>query len=198
MACPFCDRKSLEKDLITETKNFVVVPTLGQIVEGYSLIIPKKHVLCYGLLSGKMIDEYIELKDKVDKAVTSAYQKPMYFEHGIVGQTVPHAHMHCVPSNRDLLPALMLRNYSIKAKRKIDSEKDLRQAVHDFGPYYFYEFNGLKMAFDVNSHEMALRIAVANALGMPELADWKSINRQADEKLMKKTIEKLKKILNNQ
>ncbi|MDD4877522.1 MAG: HIT family protein [Candidatus Nanoarchaeia archaeon] len=192
MGCPFCDRKSLEKDLIAETKNFVVVPTLGQIVEGYSLIIPKKHVLCYGLLSEKMIDEYLELKEKVDKAVTSAYQKPMYFEHGIVGQTVPHAHIHCVPTDRDLLPALMLRNYSIKANRKINSEKDLKQVLHDFGPYYFYECSGVKMAFDVNSHEGPMRSALANALGTPELADWQSFNRRADEKSMKNTIEKLK------
>lgn len=84
------------------------------------------------MLSDKLIDEYLELKEKVDKAVTTAYQKPMYFEHGIVGQTVPHAHMHCVPSDRDLLPALMLRNYSIKDKRVIQFEKELKQVVHDF------------------------------------------------------------------
>lgn len=196
MICPFCDRKTLEsQEIITETKNFVVVPTLGQIVEGYSLIIPKKHVLCYGLLSEKMFDEYIELKDKLDKAVTSAYQKPMYFEHGIVGQSVPHAHMHCAPADRDLLQMLMLRNYSIKEKRVILSEKELRKFVHEFGPYYYYEFNGLKMAFDVDSYEAPLRAALATALGMPELADWRNVNRQADEKSMKKTIEKLKEAL---
>lgn len=195
MGCAFCDRGALESQIIIETKNFFVMPTLGQIVEGYSLIIPKKHVLCYGLLSDKMLDEYLELKERVDKATTAAYQKPMYFEHGIVGQTLPHAHIHCVPTDRDLLPALMLRNYSIKAKRRIDSEKDLRQVVRDFGPYYFYDYNGIKMAFDVNSHEMALRIAVANALGMPELADWNSVNRQSDEKLMKSAYEKIKAAL---
>jgi diadenosine tetraphosphate (Ap4A) HIT family hydrolase len=192
MGCPFCDRKYLEDRIITETKNFLFMGSVGQIVEGYTLIIPKKHVLCFGLLSDKMLDEYLELKDKVDKATTSAYQKPMYFEHGIIGQTVPHAHMHCVPSNRDLLPALMLRNYSIKDKRVIQSEKELKQVVHDFGPYYFYEFNGLKMAFDVNSHEMALRIAVANTMGMPELADWKNINQEEDRKIRQKAVYKLK------
>ncbi|MFA5887329.1 MAG: HIT domain-containing protein [Candidatus Nanoarchaeia archaeon] len=192
MACPFCDRKSLEDRIITETKNFLFIGSVGQIVEGYSLFVPKKHVLCFGMLSDKLIDEYLELKDKVDKAVTSAYQKPMYFEHGIVGQTVPHAHMHCVPSNRDLLPALMLRNYSIKANRKINSEKELKQVIHDFGPYYFYEFNGLKMAFDVNSHEMALRMAVANTFGMPELADWKNVNQEEDRKTRQKAVDKLK------
>lgn len=195
MGCPFCDRKGLEKEIITETKNFFVVPTIGQIVEGYTLIIPKKHVLCYGLLSANVLEEYIELKDKVEKATTAAYQKPMYFEHGIVGQTVPHAHMHCVPSNRDLLPLLMIRNYSIKGKRVIQSEKELKQVVYDFGPYFFYEFNGLKMVFDVNTHEMALRIAVANTIGVPEAADWQAVNRQSDEKAMKNTIENLKKLI---
>ncbi|MDI6737724.1 MAG: HIT family protein [Nanoarchaeota archaeon] len=195
MECAFCDRKSLESQIITETKNFFVMPTMGQIVEGYSLIIPKKHVLCYGLLSEKMLDEYLELKEKIDKAATAAYQKPMYFEHGIVGQTVPHALIHCVPSDRDLFQRLLLRNYSIKEKRVIESEKDLRQVVRDFGPYYFYEFNGLKMAFDVDSHEAPLRMALASVLGMPELADWRNMNRQSDEKSMRKTVENLKKLL---
>ncbi|MFH1065277.1 MAG: HIT family protein [Nanoarchaeota archaeon] len=198
MGCAFCNRNRLEKELITETKNFLVVPTIGQIVEGYTLIIPKKHVLCFGLLSSNMLEEYIELKDKVDKAITTAYQKPMYFEHGIVGQTVPHAHMHCVPSNADLLPGLLMRNYSIKGRRVLSSELGLKDVVKDFGPYYYYEHSGFKIAFDVNVSEMALRIALADTLDIPEAADWRNVNKSDDEKSMKKTIEKLKKILNNQ
>lgn len=197
MACPFCDRKSIEDRIIAETKNFLFIGSVGQIVEGYSLFVPKKHVLCFGLLSDKLLDEYLELKEKVDKAVTTAYQKPMYFEHGGVGQSVPHAHIHCVPADRDLLQMLMLRNYSIKEKKVIHSEKELRGFVHDFGPYYFYEFNGLKMAFDVDSFEMPLRVALANALGMPELADWKNVNQEEDRKTRQKAVEKLKKTLNN-
>lgn len=194
MGCEFCKRDQLEKRLITESKNFIVIGGKGQIVEGYSLIIPKKHVLCFGLLSSNVLEEYIELKDKVDKVTTAAYQKPLYFEHGIIGQTVPHAHMHCVPSNADLLPRMMLRNYSIKQKRTLSSEVELRDVLKDFGPYYYYESGGLKMAFDVNVCEMALRVALADSLGIPEAADWKNVNQDDDEKSIKRTIGNLKKL----
>ena len=36
-----------------ETENFAVIPSLGSIVEGWLLIIPKKHYLSYGYLSSE-------------------------------------------------------------------------------------------------------------------------------------------------
>ena len=50
----------------------------------------------------------------------------------------------------------------------------------------------LKMAFDVNSHEMALRHAVANTFGMPELGDWKNVNQEEDRKTRQRAVNKLK------
>lgn len=48
------------------------------------------------------------------------------------------------------------------------------------------------MAFDVNSHEMALRHAVANTFGMPELGDWKNVNQEEDRKTRQRAVNKLK------
>lgn len=191
MTCVFCDKKSIEGTILTETNNFMVIIGRGQIVEGYSLIAPKKHFLCYGMLPKKLMEEYLELKQKLDAALRAEYPvEPMYFEHGIVGQCIPHAHMHCAPSNKDLLPRL---THYYHVYRELTSEMELKGVVRDFGAYYFYQSGGRKFAFDVNPNEMAMRHALADELGIPEAADWRAVNKEGDDKDIAKSVAKLEK-----
>ncbi|MBU2638594.1 MAG: HIT family protein [Nanoarchaeota archaeon] len=197
MGCVFCNRQSLEKRLIAETRNFIFIAGKGQIVEGYSLIIPKKHARCYGELSPALLGKYLEFKEKIEAAMAQGYMKPMYFEHGIVGQTVYHAHMHCIPTDKDILHRLD-RFYF----KKISSEADLPVITKEFvqGSYFFYDFKG-KFAFDVlkglesyhdGMFQMALRHALADEMGIPEAGDWRNFNRSGDERSMQRTVEKLR------
>ncbi|HII14722.1 MAG TPA: HIT family protein [Nanoarchaeota archaeon] len=195
MGCVFCEKKGIENGLIAETKNFMVFPSIGQIVEGYTLIVPKDHIKCFGAMPKDLLGEYTELKQKVDAATTAVYQKPMYFEHGIVGQTVYHAHMHCVPTGADIYYSLLGFRH-----RRINSEHELPEVFNDYGAYLFYEQKG-QFAFNATGHldyyplglySMILRIALAEALGTPAAANWRNVNREKDEESMQKTVEKLR------
>ena len=46
MSCVFCniDKSKLENTIIDESDNFVVLPTIGALVDGYLMIISKKHI----------------------------------------------------------------------------------------------------------------------------------------------------------
>ena len=194
--CDFCIDKSDSKNrlawrTITETENFRIFLTLGQIVEGYLLIAPKEHYSCIGAMPDKQIDEFIALKEKIGNKLQKAYGPAIFFEHGVIGQTVLHAHMHAIPFpyEKDLF-----ENYAkiFPKYRKLDSLKELKDVWTKEGVYLYYEINTHKYAFFTHIVPQYARITVANALGVPERANWRAMPRELDEILIKNAIEKLK------
>lgn len=104
--CAFCDRSEFEDRIIYESPFFFVVATLGQFVPGggYSLVIPKWHVRCVGEMELDEVQAIERLAFRVADATSINWhqddgqmQRVTLFEHGIAGQTVPHAHIHIVP-----------------------------------------------------------------------------------------------------
>lgn len=70
--CTFCINDSeaetdIKKRTIIETPNFRVFPTLGQITEGYVLIVPKEHHAAVGAFPNELFPELKDLKDDVKK-----------------------------------------------------------------------------------------------------------------------------------
>ena len=110
--CPFCDRKQFEERLIAKTEGFYIIATLGQITDsGYVLLFPDEHTLCMGALSREQTSTMLGLAKKICSALTQKYKleqarQSLYpitlFEHGIVGQTIKHAHLHLLPTILDL------------------------------------------------------------------------------------------------
>ena len=45
--------------------NFVVVPTVGSILPGWLLIVPREHFLCFGAMGDGLLCEAIDLRDEV-------------------------------------------------------------------------------------------------------------------------------------
>lgn len=88
---------------VFETANFVVVPSLGSLVEGWVLIVPKSHFICMGALPANLWDEMTDLKASVAATLTVKYGEICVFEHGPcapdrkVGCGVDHAHLHLLP-----------------------------------------------------------------------------------------------------
>jgi diadenosine tetraphosphate (Ap4A) HIT family hydrolase len=195
--CNFCnvkpgDKSQIYERTIIETPNFRVFPTLGQIAEGYLLIVPKEHYACVGAMPEPVLDEMIELKDEVDRRLTEAYQKPIFFEHGVIGQTVLHAHMHAVPCKPD---NYMMRffDYNLGNYEPIESIKELRNVWQKHGVYIFFEADSNKSVFCSNIPPMGARIALARALDVPERANWRTMDRKLDEELIERTMAKLKR-----
>ncbi len=194
--CDFCIANSdpsheVAKRTIIETENFRVFPTLGQITEGYLLIAPKEHYSCIGAMPDEKIEEFIELKEKTAEKLKKVYGPHIFIEHGVIGQTVLHAHMHAIPFSpeKDLFEEYA-RNFP--RYRKLESIRELKDVWNNEGVYLYYEINTHKFAFFTHIVPQYARIVVANKLGVPERANWRAMPKELDELLIRNTIEKLK------
>ena len=86
-----------------ESPNFVVLPSLGALVEGWLLLVPKKHFICIGALPNSVATEMQEVKHFLCEFLQQYYGQVSAFEHGpsrpnsSVGCSVDHAHLHILP-----------------------------------------------------------------------------------------------------
>lgn len=94
-----------------ESENFIVIPSLGALVEGWLLIVPKEHYICIGEMPSSLIDELNSVKFAVAFHLKDIYGEVVAFEHGPsthkskVGCSVDHAHLHVVPTSLSLVTA---------------------------------------------------------------------------------------------
>ena len=65
--CPFCemDTSKLANTILNETKYFYITPSLGSLVEGYILIISKRHINSMAELNAKEMNEYKTMFDEI-------------------------------------------------------------------------------------------------------------------------------------
>lgn len=91
-----------------ESPNFVALPSVGALVEGWVLLVPKRHFISFGVVPGSMLAEMNEFKEFVCSVLGQCYGTVAAFEHGpsaasrTVGCGVDHAHLHLVPFPFDL------------------------------------------------------------------------------------------------
>ena len=91
-----------------ETPNFIVLSTIGALVEGWVLIIPKK---CdYSMKSHYSDSEFVSIVDDTKKRLFRQYGKNIIiFEHGannygsLTSCGTNHAHLHMLPFSDSLL-----------------------------------------------------------------------------------------------
>jgi diadenosine tetraphosphate (Ap4A) HIT family hydrolase len=136
--CAFCDRAALAGVLL-ETPRFLLLADHAPLVEGHLLIIPRDHVACYGATPAELDDELIALKRRVAGFLARAYRAPFFFEHGVFGQTVFHAHLHAMPLGAGSLP---LESLLAAGGRAITGPADLRAWHAERGHYYYIERPG--------------------------------------------------------
>jgi ATP adenylyltransferase len=96
---------------LLESSNFAVLPSLGALVEGWLLLVPKCHFISMGALPQSMAGELKDMKDTVRSLLERGYGEVCAFEHGpskancSIGCGVDHAHLHMVPLRFDLASA---------------------------------------------------------------------------------------------
>jgi len=118
--------------------DFLIVADLHPLVEGHLLLIPRQHLACYGALPEAAWDELARLKDRISRFLVAEYGEPSFFEHGVAGQTVPHAHLHAVPGLPTLLPTLAIDRACVP----VSGIADIRSWFRAHGPYLYYEEGG--------------------------------------------------------
>jgi histidine triad (HIT) family protein len=99
--CPFCDSNQLNLQKFYEDEFVIALYTHKPVFPGHSLIIPKRHVERFEMLSE---DEMIHIGNsikKVNQAAETVFGTASYLllqKNGFeVGQTVPHLHFHYIP-----------------------------------------------------------------------------------------------------
>lgn len=206
--CVFCDRTQFEERLIAEDENFYVVATLGQITDGgYTLLIPKKHTACAGVMVDREIREAISWIGKIRLVLWLEYQSPYptVFEHGIVGQSIQHAHIHFVPTSFDF-SAQLRHDFPRSRTLSLSSWSYLplayRSYVMEEKPYLLCTDmvesglamieDGLFLAVDPPAPMQYFRTALAEALGRPERANWRTMDPELDKRLWSETVTRLK------
>ena len=91
-----------------ESPNFVALPSLGALVEGWILLVSKSHFVSFGAMPSSLIEEMNEFKRFLCAILDQCYGSVVAFEHGpsvasrSVGCGVDHAHLHLVPLLFDL------------------------------------------------------------------------------------------------
>lgn len=96
---------------LRSSDSFVVVPSLGSLVPGWLLVVPRRPIISLRELSLIERDEMIELVRQMT-ADMHVFAKAVYaFEHGsgylgsATGCGLDHAHLHLVPLDFDLVKA---------------------------------------------------------------------------------------------
>jgi diadenosine tetraphosphate (Ap4A) HIT family hydrolase len=198
--CAFCDRTQFEERLVGESKNFWIIATFGQISDGgYLLLVPKRHVLCLGLIEEHELKEMEKLQIRVCEAVTEEYGTPPHivFEHGIVGQTIRHAHLHLIPE-LGVIAEKIYKDFSGSEFHTLSSWSELTCAYAEKQkPYLLWKDfqTNMTVCWDPKAPLQYLRIVVAQAVGRPERANWRTMDPELDRRLWSGTVTRLKPYL---
>ncbi len=101
MHCAFCDEEVLNRQKFYEDDRVIVLLTHKPAVPGHCLIISKRHVERFEMLTDEEIAQIGRVIKKVDQAAMQVFKTSSYIllqKNGQeVGQTVPHVHFHYIP-----------------------------------------------------------------------------------------------------
>jgi diadenosine tetraphosphate (Ap4A) HIT family hydrolase len=184
---------------IFESPNFVVIPTVGALVEGWLLVVPRQPILSFARLSTPLFSELEDFFKEVVPVIQSAYGSVSVFEHGpgcatsAVGCGVDYAHLHLVPVDCDLLGGAKQIAPRIEWNR-VTSISDIHQHARNDNGYWFVQqpYGGGACYIGTCANEkptsQLFRRVIANHIGRPFDFDWK---QHCGEAAIAATVEKL-------
>ena len=96
--CIFCKivKKEVPCSLVYEDKSFLVFLDIKPVNHGHLLIIPKKHIVWMQESDDKTISGIYKLAKKMILALKKSL-KCDYVQLSVVGNEVPHFHIHLIP-----------------------------------------------------------------------------------------------------
>jgi len=194
-SCVFCDFSKLEPRLVASMENFNVVATLGQVTNGgYLLVIPVSHTPCLAAFSHDQVDLLGNVVDEVGNAIQEEYSAGLtMFEHGIIGQTIPHAHLHLLPATIDMTKRITT-DFPDSRIEVLPGLHELRQRYEwKQSPYLLWTdpVGDMRVCWNPPAVPMYLRIVAAEMLGVPERANWRSMDPGLDAELWQGTVDEL-------
>jgi histidine triad (HIT) family protein len=100
-ACAFCTPSAFADYLLYEGQSFFIIADFAPIAEAHLLLVPRDHYPHLAALPTHLHDEFESLKATLGDFVLGNYGSLTYWENGIFGQSVPHAHLHAISVNFD-------------------------------------------------------------------------------------------------
>src|SRR5712691_3239818 len=87
LECVMCANINAQKpeewnEPIFESQNFVVIPSLGALVEGWLLLVPKRHFISMGAFHDEITAEMLHVKQSIIEVLETQYGSLCIFEHG--------------------------------------------------------------------------------------------------------------------
>jgi diadenosine tetraphosphate (Ap4A) HIT family hydrolase len=186
MDCLFCSIQEIsnpsnpEDEIIDESENFYAKAALGHFVFGYTLIISKEHLPSFAYVPEHLFPELEAFRNNVLDKLHNICQHPItIMEHGALnrcqraGACIDHAHLHLMPLAADLYPVLSER-FSFG---ELGSISEVRRFKDAQVPYLYYQREGLRshgVGLSQAVPSQMLRQIACQALGTPELWDWRN------------------------
>ena len=160
--------------IMLESSAFAVLPDLGPLVPGHSLLCTKTHTRSFAHLDDALHDEFASMKRTLRASLQELYGGEVHvFEHGMAGEgnrvlcTVDHAHMHFLPMRAmDLDVEGVVFDGSLAELRRISGGNE----------YVLYESPGGEARVRVENgiESQYMRRIVANAIGREEW-NWREL-----------------------
>lgn len=188
----------LHNTTLIESDNFRIVPSVGSIVEGWVLLIPKKHYISFSEMDENLIEEANTLSEKVYRLLSEIYDcEIVSFENGAnsvknqIGCGVDYAHIHFVPINVNLKSIIESEYGDVIKWDKVYSLNELNRFVGN--SYFYLNFDSQQIVCCAPYPKSQLiRKHIASFVGVPDKYDWKK-NPFEDNVL--KTINKLQSVI---
>jgi ATP adenylyltransferase len=185
--CRFCGLAALDASAhlrdrwVAHSEHFVVIPSVGALVDGWVLVVPKSHLLSLGALPEELQPELADLAATMSESLEREYGQPVTrFEHGssaamqAVGCGVNHAHLHLVPLTFDVVADLALRHPDLAV---VDHRGGLASAPRRTrSGSYVYVRNGSGrevLILDTENESQLVRRMIASRLGVPGRWNWR-------------------------
>jgi diadenosine tetraphosphate (Ap4A) HIT family hydrolase len=186
--CEFCDRIATSKETsLVAAPDFLTWASVGALVEGHVLVLPRAHALSAARLKDNDLPELARYVGRVSEQLRRHYGPICVFEHGpdeaetAVGCSIDHVHLHLVPWSTSLVdlakarhPDLLWRDFAHD-----DLLDGLRPVPNE--SYLLVQDADGRGAIGVGATipSQALRRIIAAELGRAEEWDWKSYPQES-------------------
>ena len=170
--------KLIQDFVIAETNRFVVIPSLGSLVPGWLLIIPKRPMPNFSFLNAVEFEELEKLLETLFAKIAVFQGVPQLFEHGgpfgsAVSCGVDQAHLHVVPLEFDL-NNLAIGDHSVEWKQVSGNIYKPKNLI-EIGEYLFVSSAGKSAVGKLDSPTSQwFRKLIAKELGIPDEWNYKA------------------------
>jgi len=181
--CNFCDLQQRERALIA-TDAGVVVPSVGALVPGWVLVVPRTHAYSTAEFDGEDRASFQALVERAKDVVASQWGPSVVFEHGsagagrLAGCGVDHAHVHVVPIDLDLRESIFLLGdpfNRLEWEARSEPSGDDRRTDY----IWLHDLTGGWIARADVLPSQVVRRAIAKVIGV-EIWDWKADPQQSN------------------